>query len=285
MKLKVVELFIVAAMLVACAPKAATTVQNSVVPAKENSAQDKVDRDSTSTLKDRSKNDIEAVFYENSPKRLNVVYNNYLKKRRGFEGEILARIMVLPNGDVEKVEIVSATTNYPEFEKAISDDLLQWKYGSGDYNKCTFKIPLKFQDENDNAQVKNEDGLTILKGRSGEKIKQTIMINTPNRLKPLYNNFLRTNPGFEGKISVKFKILADGNVETGEIVSATTNFPEFEKAVLNDILQWKFDAGDYTNCTVTVPFTFTDDGKPAKKGPVHQGPAEDAWYGASQGWF
>jgi protein TonB len=74
----------------------------------------------------------------------------------------------------------------------------------------------------------------------------------------MYNNFLRTKPGFGGKITVKFKILPDGNVETGEIVGTTMNFPEFEKAVLDDILQWKFDAGDYSNCTVTIPFTFSE---------------------------
>ena len=95
-------------------------------------------------------------------------------------------------------------------------------------------------------------------GRSSEKIMEVVRANTPNRLKPLYNNFLRTNPGFEGKITVKFKILPDGNVETGEIVGTTMNFPEFEKAVLDDILQWKFDAGDYSNCTVTIPFTFSE---------------------------
>lgn len=169
MKFKIASFFIVVSMLVACAPKTATTVANSDVPAKESIVQDKVKRDSTSAAK----------------------------------------------------------------------------------------------------------------GRSSKKIMEVVKVNTPNRLKPLYNNFLRANPGFEGKISVKFKILPDGNVETGEIVSATTNFPEFEKAVLNDVLQWKFDAGDYTNCTVTIPFTFTDDAKPAKKGPIRQESAEDAWYGAS----
>ncbi len=129
------------------------------------------------------------------------------------------------------------------------------------------------------------DSVLAAKGRSAQKIMEVVKVNTPNRLKPLYNDFLRTNPNIEGKVTVKFKILPDGKVETGEIVSATTNFPEFEKAVLNDILQWEFDAGDYTNCTVTIPFTFVDDGKPAKKSTTNQGPAEDAWYGASQGWY
>ena len=95
-------------------------------------------------------------------------------------------------------------------------------------------------------------------GRSAEMIMAVVKVNTPNRLKPLYNDFLRTKPGFGGKITVKFKILPDGNVETGEIVGTTMNFPEFEKAVLDDILQWKFDAGDYSNCTVTIPFTFSE---------------------------
>ena len=97
-------------------------------------------------------------------------------------------------------------------------------------------------------------------GRSSENIMEVVKVNTPNRLKPLYNNFLLRKPGFEGKISVKFKILPDGKVESGEIVSATTNFPEFEKEVLHDVLQWKFDAGNYKNCTVTIPFTFVDEG-------------------------
>ncbi|PWJ35431.1 TonB family protein [Fibrobacter succinogenes] len=99
---------------------------------------------------------------------------------------------------------------------------------------------------------------TSKQGRSAEMIMAVVKVNTPNRLKPMYNNFLRTKPGFGGKITVKFKILPDGNVETGEIVGTTMNFPEFEKAVLDDILQWKFDAGDYSNCTVTIPFTFSE---------------------------
>ena len=52
-----------------------------------------------------------------------------------------------PSGDVEKVEIVSSTANYPEFEKAISDDLMKWKYDSGDYLQCIFTVPLTFSED------------------------------------------------------------------------------------------------------------------------------------------
>ena len=256
--MKWIGLFIVAAMLVACAPKAVSNARNSDVPAKESGAQDNVERDSTSALKDRSENDLMAVFYENTPKRLNVVYNDFLKKRHGFEGQIEARIVVLRDGNVKKVEIVSATTDYPEFEKAISDDLMQWKYGSGDYNKCTFRIPLKFKDESGNVQVKNEDGLTISKGRSAKKLKEVIGVNAQTHSLKIYNEFLKKRPRFQGQIVVRITVIPSGDVEKVEIVSATTDYPEFEKAISDDLMQWKYDSGDYVDCTFTVPLTFSE---------------------------
>jgi len=257
--MKLVGLFIIVAMLVACAPKVTSTGTNSATSAKESGVQNKVERDSTSALQVRSENDLMVVFSENTSKRLKVVYNNYLKKRRGFEGDIEAKIVVLSNGDVEKVEILSATTDYPEFEKAISDDLLQWKYASGDYHKCTFRIPLKFRDENDNAQVKNEGGLTISKGRSAKKIKEIFNQNVQTRTVKIYNDYLRKRPRFKGKIVARITVIPSGDVEKVEIVSATTDYPEFEKAISDDLLQWKYDSGDYVDCTFTIPLTFSED--------------------------
>lgn len=142
--LKVAVGLAVATMLVACAPKAA---HNSDSSAKENGVQDKVERDSTSASQVRSTKDIMAVFKENTQTRLKGIYNDFLRKRPRFQGKIVVRITVISSGDVKTVEIVSATTDYPEFEKAISDDLMQWKYGSGDYVDCTFTIPLTFSDD------------------------------------------------------------------------------------------------------------------------------------------
>ena len=245
--MKLIVLFIVAAMLAACAPMATST------------AQDKVKQDSTANLKDRSESDLTAVFQENMPKRLNAVYNNYLTQRPGFEGEIEARIVLLADGNVEKVEIANATTDYPEFEKAIADDLTQWKYDSGDYYKCTLKVPMKFLNENDNVQVKIEDGLTVLKGRSVKKLNEILEQNSQTHSLKIYNEFLKKRPRFKGKIVVRITVIPSGDVEKVEIVSATTDYPEFEKAIVDDLMQWKYDSGDYLQCIFTVPLTFSDD--------------------------
>lgn len=252
--MKLIALFIVSTMLAACAPRATSNTQNSVDPTKENGAQG-----STFTLKDRSESNLTAVFQENMPKRLNAVYNNYLTQRPGFEGEIEARIVLLADGNVEKVEIANATTDYSEFEKAIADDLTQWKYDSGDYYKCTLKVPMKFLNENDNVQVKIENGLTVLKGRSSRKITEVFKQNTQTNSKKIYNEFLKKRPRFKGKIVVRITVIPSGDVEKVEIVSATTDYPEFEKAIVDDLMQWKYDSGNYVDCTFTIPLTFWED--------------------------
>lgn len=257
--MKLIVLFFVAAMLAACEPKATSTAQNSVNPAKETEARDKAKQDSTANLKDRSENELMAVFQENTSKRLEVIYNDYLRKRPRFGGEILAKITVLRDGNVEDVEIVSATTDYPEFEKAISDDLRQWKYDSGDFYKCTFKIPLKFWDENNDAQVKNDSGLTVLKGRSVKKLNEILEQNTQTHSLKIYNEFLKKRPRFNGKIVVRITVQPSGDVEKVEIVSSTANYPEFEKAISDDLMKWKYDSGDYLQCIFTVPLTFSED--------------------------
>ena len=94
--------------------------------------------------------------------------------------------------------------------------------------------------------------------RSKKDLMGVIGKNTQERLKPLYNNYLRKKPHFAGTITVKYTILANGDVEKAEIVSATTDYPEFEKVVLADVLQWKYPGGDYTKCTITVPLIFSE---------------------------
>ena len=37
------------------------------------------------------------------------------------------------------------------------------------------------------------------------------------------------------------------------------DFPEFDKAVFDDLLQWKFQSGEYDKCTITIPLTFWED--------------------------
>ena len=100
---------------------------------------------------------------------------------------------------------------------------------------------------------KKSENLRSLKG-----LKVIVAKNTQERLVPLYNNYLHKKPHFAGTIKIKYTILANGEVEKTEVVSATTDYPEFEKAVAADLLQWKYPAGDYEKCTITVPLTFSE---------------------------
>ena len=108
MKFKVVAFFIAAAMLVACAPKATTTVPNSEVPAKESAVQYKDMRDSASAAKGRSSQKIMEVVKANTPNRLKPLYNNFLRVNPSFEGKVTVKFKILPDGKVETGEIVSA---------------------------------------------------------------------------------------------------------------------------------------------------------------------------------
>ena len=118
-----------------------------------------------------------------------------------------------------------------------------------------------------NSSVSKEPSQTT-EGKTSDKksenlrhlkdLKVIIGKNTQERLVPLYNNYLRKKPHFAGTIKVKYTILANGDVEKAEVVSATTDYPEFEQAVAADLLQWKYPGGDYEKCTITVPLTFSE---------------------------
>ena len=118
-----------------------------------------------------------------------------------------------------------------------------------------------------NSSVSKETSPTAEDKASNEKsenlrrkkdLMDVIGKNTQERLKPLYNNYLRKRPHFAGTITVKYTIFANGDVEKAEIVSATTDYPEFEKVVLADVLQWKYPGGNYQKCTITVPLIFSE---------------------------
>lgn len=95
--------------------------------------------------------------------------------------------------------------------------------------------------------------------RATQEILGVIRSNTQGRLVPLYNGYLRLRPRFGGKMKVKLKIAAAGNVETAEILETSTDYAEFEQAVIKDVLQWTFSKIDSGSTKVTIPLTFSDD--------------------------
>lgn len=229
--MKLIGLFIVAAMLVACAPKAAPV--STETP------------DETSPSKKRSN----IAFIGCVKEQVLPIYDKYVLKRPGLTGLIGVTMTVRQDGGIDSVLIDTSSVNYPELEKEVQEKLGQLKCPLIDYRSIKSKVNIEFSAE----------GVTVTQARSSSQIMNVIRINTPQRLKPIYNRYLKKKGSFDGKVTVKWSILSNGNVENAKIIEATTEYPEFEKAILDDIKQWKFEGGEYGRTTVTVPFTFSED--------------------------
>ena len=233
--MKWIGFFIVAAMFVACAPK--------VSPESSSTIRE------TGPLKMRSN----VAFIDCVKEQVSPIYDKYILKRPGLTGYIGVTMTVRQDGGVDSVIVDTSTVNYPELEKDVHEKLSQLKCPIIVYNTLKPRVDIKFSAE----------GMAVTEPRSASQIMKVVRKETL-RLKPIYNRYLKERyyngkESFAGKVTVKWSILPNGDVEKAEIVSATTEYPEFEKAVLEDIKQWKFDSAAYGKTTVTVPFTFSED--------------------------
>jgi TonB family protein len=94
--------------------------------------------------------------------------------------------------------------------------------------------------------------------RSTESILRVIRQHTPG-LRHTYNKYLKTNPGFKGKITLKFAIAPSGAIVELTIVATTTGVGEFDQEVRDKVRTWRFEPiKGKANDVVTVPFTFSE---------------------------
>jgi TonB family protein len=92
--------------------------------------------------------------------------------------------------------------------------------------------------------------------RSREEIERVFDANK-GRIYTLYNRALRENPALQGKVVLRLTIAADGRVTFCEIVSSELNDPELEKALVQRVLQFQFEArDDIEPITTTKPIDF-----------------------------
>ena len=235
--MKFIGLFIIAAMLVACAPKTPHV------------STEKFDEAISSTKHPSS------AFLDSIKKLVLPIYDMYVLERPGLTGKISVTMTVRQDGGVDSVSIDTSTVNYPELEKEVKEKLGQLKCPLIDYRTLKPKANIEFSAE----------GVIVTQAqpRSASQIMKVVRKETP-RLRPIYNRYLKERyysgkDSFAGKVTVKWSIPPSGDVENAEIVEATTEYPEFEKAILEDIKQWKFQDGYSGKTTVTVPFTFSED--------------------------
>jgi len=94
--------------------------------------------------------------------------------------------------------------------------------------------------------------------RSTESILRVIRQHTPG-LRHTFNKFLKLNPGFKGKVTLKFTIAPSGAIVDLAVVSSTTGVPDFDKDVRDKVKTWRFEpVKGRANDVVTVPFTFSE---------------------------
>ena len=77
-------------------------------------------------------------------------------------------------------------------------------------------------------------------------------------LRHIYNKYLKKQPGFAGKVTLRFTIAPGGDIISISIASSTTGYGEFDNAVKNTVKRWTFSKVKSGNTTVTIPFTFSE---------------------------
>ena len=93
--------------------------------------------------------------------------------------------------------------------------------------------------------------------RSASDIMKVVRQRTPG-LRHIYNKHLKKNPGFQGKVTLRFTIAPGGEIINMALVSSTTGYSAFDSDIKNAVAKWTFGVIKSGNTTVTIPFTFTE---------------------------
>ena len=94
--------------------------------------------------------------------------------------------------------------------------------------------------------------------RSKAEVMRVVNARTPG-LRYIYNKYLKSNPGFNGKVTLRFTIAPGGQIIQISIVSSTTGVSGFDKEIMQKVKSsFVFEKIKSGNTTVTIPFTFTE---------------------------
>ena len=98
---------------------------------------------------------------------------------------------------------------------------------------------------------------TNAEARSQASIKKVIDLES-NRLKRVYETWLKRDPTLAGQLKIRFTIMPDGTVANVTVVSSTTKNSEFDETLVRYIKRWSFPAmeGGGSPVEVVYPFVF-----------------------------
>ena len=91
----------------------------------------------------RSAEDVAEIMRQRSP-GLEHIYNNFLKKKSGFDGRVVLRFEIAPSGEVVRTAVAYSSTGYEEFDNAVRDYVGQMTFGAVESGSAKVTIPLTF---------------------------------------------------------------------------------------------------------------------------------------------
>ena len=91
----------------------------------------------------RSAKDVLETIRRRGPELCDI-YNNFLKKKSGFDGRVVLKCEIAPSGEVVRSTVAYSSTGYEEFDNAIRDAVGQMTFGTVESGSAKVTIPLTF---------------------------------------------------------------------------------------------------------------------------------------------
>ena len=184
-----------------------------------------------SNLKDSLNTNSPTVVLVDSVKRLDSVLANLINIRTNvcYYG-VIAR----PRRSFEKDGLLGALSNVPRLRGSVK--VLYEKIKSA------------------NKRTPNQDTFS--------RVERVFRLRAPG-LKHIYCKYLKKNSDntFEGVITLKLTIAADGTVKESSIKKSTTGVKEFDEEIRKAVSRWMFTKVKSGNAVVYVPIRFYEEDK------------------------
>lgn len=91
----------------------------------------------------RSAKDVLETIRRRGPELCDI-YNNFLKKKSGFDGRVVLRFEIAPSGEVVRTAVAYSSTGYEEFDNAVSDYVGGISFGEVESGSTKVVVPLTF---------------------------------------------------------------------------------------------------------------------------------------------
>ena len=93
----------------------------------------------------RSAADVMKVVEHRTPALRNI-YNKYREKNPAFEGRVVLKFTIGPDGKVVSMSIKSSTSNNAKFDEEIKKKVSEWNFGAAGAGNTTVTIPFVFSE-------------------------------------------------------------------------------------------------------------------------------------------